>query len=735
MHDDDLLVFADEPENESSPTGLNESPWKVLVVDDEEQIHAATRFALRDVRFSGRGLDIHSAYSATEALARLQEEPDYACVFLDVVMESEHAGLELVTTIREALGNTCIRIILRTGQPGYAPEMDVIQRYDINDYKAKSELTRDRLLTTLITALRSYQQLRAIEASREGLELILDASTNLFSVRHVSQFALGALKQVCSLLQTPTEGILCAHYSGDDRDQLQVLAASGRFLGLAGQVLSRTGLRIPHEDIRLAIEQRSSVFKDDATVLYILSPLGDELAVYVASHHRLTELDRKMLGLFSVNIAVGFENAQLFEHIERLAYIDQLTQLPNRVAFNREIGERIARSESFAVVLADIDNFQAVNDGLGHDIGDVTLSLVGRLINRLFGGDYFVARVSADSFGVIMAVETTEDLLKELDAFDRINQTVLQVQGNAIPLSVTLGVSLYPTHEKSAEGLFKSASMALKNAKASKRGGYKVFDVAMERRLRHRLSLIQQLRQADLEGQFELRYQPIVALASGQMVAVEALVRWIQDGRMVLPSEFIPAAEESGHILAIGNWVLRQALQQARWWRDTGLSLRMAVNVSVRQLRNETFLEVLLASLEEFGIPPEQLELEITETFLIEDLFEARHLLERVRKLGVGLAIDDFGTGYSSLSYLHELPVNRLKIDRSFVSRLLERPQDRTLCDLILQTGRLLGLQVLAEGVENAGQVELLRELGCHEAQGYHFSRPVTADELVNYRP
>jgi diguanylate cyclase (GGDEF)-like protein len=730
MTSNDLLVFAAEQDDDLSVPLKRELPWKVLIVDDEEQIHAATRFALKGVEFAHRELDITSAYSAAEALDILRNTEDFACIFLDVVMESEQAGLQLVTLIREELHNESVRIILRTGQPGYAPEMEVIQRYDINDYKAKSELTRDKLLTTLITALRSYQQLKAIEASREGLEMILDASTQLFSVRYVNQFALGALKQICSLLQTPTEGILCAHFAGEDRKQLKVLAASGRFLGLQGQFLAELIGRVPALEIDQALRAKESLFADDSTVLYIVSPLGDELAVYVACSNRLTELDKKMIRLFSVNVAIGFENAHLFEHVERLAYIDQLTQLPNRVAFNREIKRLTETGEPFAVVLADIDSFQAVNDGLGHDIGDITLNLAGRLINRLFGGKHFVARVSSDSFGILLPVGHSEALMVYMNEFAQINETTLQVQGNEIPLSITFGVALFPSHEKTADELFKCAGIALKSSKAERRGGYKVFDVSMERRLKHRLSLISELRHANLDEQFALHYQPVINLRTGRIEACEALIRWNRDGRLVLPTEFIPAAEESGHIIAIGGWVLRRAVEQLHEWTQCGHRLRMAVNISTRQLRDPHFLDSLDKLIRVNQVAPESLELEITESFLIEDLEHAKVCLHEIKKMGLGLAIDDFGTGYSSLSYLHELPVNRLKIDRSFVSRIQERTEDRTICDLILQTGRLLGMQVLAEGVETLVQAELLKGLGCDEAQGFYYSRPVAANHF-----
>ncbi len=730
---DDLLVFAEESDGDDSAAD-NEplAPWRVLIVDDEEQIHAATTFALRDVRFAGRPVTFDSAYSAAEARELLAKDDGYACIFLDVVMETEHAGLELVPWIREQAANEAVRIILRTGQPGYAPEMEVIQRYDINDYKAKSELTRDRLLTTLITALRSYHQLKAIESSREGLQMILDASTSLFSVRHVSQFALGALKQICSLLQTPTEGILCAHYAGDSRQDLRVLAASGRFMGLQGKKLSETDVQMPARKIQSAIDNKSSRFDGSSTVLYIVSPLGDELAVYVDCSSNLSELDKRMIHLFSVNVAVGFENAHLFEHVERLAYIDQLTQLPNRVAFQREIERMISQGKPFAVVIADIDNFQAVNDGLGHEVGDATLNLAAKLINRHFGGKHFVSRISSDSFGIVVPAPSSEMVVKTLDRFQAINDSVLHVRDNQVPLSTTFGVALFPVHETQAEALFKCAGIALKAAKGLRRGTYKIFDVSMEKRLKHRLSLINELRNAAPQEQFSLLFQPVIRVETRQILGCEALIRWIQGDRIVMPDEFIPAAEESGQIIRIGAWVLEAVCKQLAEWGEVAHGLRMAVNVSTRQLRDTDFLDLLKSLLLKYRIPPSALELELTESFLIEDLFLARERLQEIRALGVGLAIDDFGTGYSSLSYLHELPVDRLKIDRSFVHNMGESSQDRTICDLIVQTGQLLGMTVLAEGVENEVQASLLKEIGCQEAQGFLFGRPMRADKIFD---
>lgn len=732
VHDDDLLRFIDDEPPTSASDASEESPWRILIVDDDEEIHRATTFALRGVTLFDRRLEFASAFSAAQARDLLQGGR-FSCILLDVVMEADDAGLELVGYIRETLGDRAVRIILRTGQPGYAPELDVVQRYDINDYKGKAELTSTRLITTLAAALRSYEQICTIDNNRRGLEEIVAAASNLLAVQAVGRFASGVLIQLCSLLRAPDDGVLCAQSSLAGSGPATVLAGAGRYAEFLGQPVEALGNPQITEDIDRALQSRESFFAADRAVLYIRSPRGEAICVHVTSRRPLTEVDRKLLELFSINIAVGFDNAHLFEALEDLAYWDRLTRLPNRAAFEREIERRGAESAHFSLVVADIDNFQAVNDGLGHEVGDRTLQAAGAIMRSVFGSGCFIARISADTFALIHDgdPDALDPLFREL--VRRLEHSI-EIDGNEIPLSMSLGIARYPQHAAEPSIVFRNAGIALKQAKRVSRASCQIFDDSLERELQTRLQIVRELRYSVERHCLRLAYQPQVNLASGEVFGVEALVRWQRTPQeLVPPLSFIPAAEDSGHIVAIGEWVLREACrQQQRWQQQTGRDLRMAVNVSMRQLKDPDFVGMLGGVLEETSINPKMLEIEVTESLMMEDSHGLAAVLREVRRWGVGVAIDDFGTGYSSLSHLQRLPIDRLKIDRAFITGLTERAEDQVIAALVINMGHLLHLRVIAEGVETAAQRDQLVQMGCDDAQGYLFGRPMTAEDLAS---
>lgn len=729
--DDELLQFEDD-ESDVAEAHIAGEPWRILIVDDEEQVHQVTRFALQNTRILGRPLAFDSVYSAAEARQRLAARQRYACILLDVVMESDDAGLRLVGDIRERFGDTAVRIVLRTGQPGYAPEVEVIQRYDINDYRAKSELTAHRLLSTLTTALRCYQQIRTIEQTREGLQMILDAATSLMAVTAVRTLAEGVLMQICSILQIDADGVVCAQQGAHD-GQLRVLAASGRYAEQQGRPLDELGNAVVADRIAAALRIGASDFGPDYAVLYIRSPRAEALIVHVATPHPLGELDRKLLEIFSVNIAVGFDNAQLFEELQSLAFHDRLTGLWNRAAVERELARRIAQGAPLSVVIADIDNFQAVNDGLGHEIGDHTLKAAAGILADVFGHGTFIARNSADSFALILQNLETGELAARLRALQRRLERNIEIEGNEIPLTMSVGVACFPEHGKSAATVFQNAGIALKQAKRVARSAYQVFDNRFERDLQSRLQTIRELRHSVERRALRLLYQPQVDLQSGKVFGCEALVRWLRDGEsMLAPDRFIPAAEDSGHIVAMGEWILREACeQQQRWLREHGVELNMAVNVSMRQLKDPEFADRVLRIVAETGIAPARLELEVTESMMMEDARDLIAVLGRLREAGIRVAIDDFGTGYSSLSHLQRLPIDRLKIDRAFITGLTQRSEDQVIAAMIINMGHLLNLRVIAEGVETVEQQQQLVDMGCDDAQGYYYGKPLPAEALL----
>jgi diguanylate cyclase (GGDEF)-like protein len=577
MHTDtDTLHFLDDESESGVTAGL---VWRLMVIDDEPDVHRATTFALAGVKILGRSLEFLHAYSAAEAAQLLKTEQDVAVVLLDVVMEREDAGLALVKTIRQDLLLTELRIILRTGQPGYAPEIETIHDFDINDYKTKSELTRTKLYATVTAAVRAYEQIRKLD---------------------------------------------------------------------------------------------------------------------------------------------------------QLAFYDRLCSLPNRNKFIDLSDQRLASGlyPSDVIAILDIDDFSEINDALGHQQGDRLLQAVAERLKSDLGNEAIVARLGGDTFG-LMGDSSVLDPLTVLDLF----RAPFKVHDDSMVVTATLGLTRFLGKEIAGRDALKDANIALKLAKKSRRGSFVMFSSQMGADIRERVRLLQALRHAVESERLFVVYQPQVNLLSGKLVGVEALIRWRnEDGTFVPPDRFIPLAEASGMIVAIGDWVLRVSCLELIRLQAMGLpDLRMSVNVSQIQFRHPEFLKKVRSAIADTGINPKCLELEITESVAMEDPDFMLETLHKVRRMDISIAIDDFGTGYSSLSHLRQLPIDRLKIDRAFVSELSNAVLGGHIASMVIELGRNLNLTVIAEGIEDESQAQTLLRMGCHEGQGYLYAKPMASAQLIEW--
>jgi len=427
------------------------------------------------------------------------------------------------------------------------------------------------------------------------------------------------------------------------------------------------------------------------------------------------------------------------ERIHYLAYHDALTDLPNRSLLLDRLSQTLAQAErdstQVAVLFTDLDRFKMVNDTLGHPAGDELLRQVAlRLRSVLREGDT-LARLSGDEFVILLPrISGARDVARVAAKALGMVTTPFTVLGHELHISSTIGVSLFPKDGADPETLIKHADTALYQAKDRGRNRYQFFDARMNAHAQKRLLLENGLRHAIEREEFVLHYQPQVDLQTDAVTGVEALIRWHPEQRMVPPGEFIPIAEETGLITEIGEWVLRTACRQAREWEAAGLPpVRMAVNLSIRQLRRGDFPARVRALLRETGLAPQRLEIEITESSLMVDPEQIIKTLHELRATGIQLAMDDFGAGYSSLAYLKRLPLDRIKIDRSFVRDILEDPDDAAIVQAILAMARQLKIRVVAEGVETPAQTRFLRNHGCEEAQGYAFSRPLPAEACADF--
>ncbi len=427
------------------------------------------------------------------------------------------------------------------------------------------------------------------------------------------------------------------------------------------------------------------------------------------------------------------------EQLDELAYVDPVTRLPNRHAANAQIKRMIDRvgkgSEGFALMLLDLDNFKIVNDTLGHPIGDELLkALAVRLTEQLPRGD-MTFRYGGDEFLILSEGYRAPEHLRLLGQFALLTLDMpLTVGPHELQVRGCVGVAQFPRDANDASSLVRAADTAMYRAKSLGKNTCAVFEADMDHTAKRRLRIDGELRRAVARDELHLQYQPIVDLISGRMVGVEALVRWLHpDLGMIAPAEFIPVAEDSGLIADIGQWVLHAACAQMHQWHSAGhVGLYVAVNVSDRQVKRGLVRQVDEA-IALSGLEPSCIELEITEQSLVDNIEASIAQLSLLKERGVKLAIDDFGTGFTSLSYVKRLPIDKLKIDMTFVKDLPNSPDDAAIAMTIVSLAQGLNLKVVGEGVQTQAQHDFLRDLGCHFAQGYLYSRPVTADRMTRF--
>jgi len=431
------------------------------------------------------------------------------------------------------------------------------------------------------------------------------------------------------------------------------------------------------------------------------------------------------------------EKLAAHQRIEELGRSDALTGAPNRRALADRIVQQMAATEtgepqpSFALLHLDLDRFKQINDTLGHSYGDRVLREIVERLRGAVGTNDTLARLGGDEFALLVdgaqmfeaeaAALRVQQLLAQPFSFDTLSFTV----------TASCGIALYPSDGGTPDELMASAERAMHWVKESGRAGFRFHVPRKEVDLLSRMRLDHAMRQALADGRFRLHYQPQVELGSDRVIGAEALIRWRDPQRGdISPAEFIPLAEESGFVVAIGEWVLREAVDQAACWLSRGLRMPVAVNVSALQFQQARFVESVASALRDAALPPSMLELELTEGVLMRDTEEGLRRMQSLAALGVTLSIDDFGTGYSSLAYLKRFPIQRVKIDRSFVQGLPGDASDVGIANAIVQMGRALGLQVIAEGVETEAQRDFLAQAGCHEFQGYLFAPPLRPEDF-----
>lgn len=726
--DDRMFEFRQElVDNGQSP---DNTPFTVLSVDDDPGFQQSLRMALSDFRFNESPLRLLTASSSSEARQMMAANPGISAILLDVVMETDDAGLQLVRAVREQMGNSEVRIVLITGQPGMAPLRKTLQQLDISEYWLKTDLYRERLQGIVTGSLRTWSEIHALARAKRGLQHIVQAGSRLAGLRDPDGFSRQLLRELAALLEVPLDGLVCLHDGAVDlpADEALVTAADGCFEALEGRRLQDIADPMVRDLLLDAFACRSSIGMPSSQVLFLD---GDgtvpPMAIYLATERSLDAEEHELLQVFVTHANAGLVNVDLAARLDRVAYRDSLLDIPNGNALRRDLRQvlELPRPCGQSLLVVDLGQYSDGSLALGPEQGDLLLQRMAERLAQMYPPPCHIARLHEGTFAVLgpsrwLASDPVDALEQSEDAGEL---PFLRVDAARVDLDVYRG---------GAGGALAAGLLLVNRIRASGGHGVAEYQVESEQENLHRFLESRALYRALREDRIGIALQAQVDLQSGAIVGAEALARWTEDGRPMSPASFIPVAEASGLIVPLGGRVIELACDALRAMERAGFpDIPVSVNVSPLQLHRREFIEELAATVARHGIEPRRMELEITEGTVMSDYQDGRELLARLRRLGFGIAVDDFGTGYSSLRYVHSLPVTRLKLDRQFTAGVGGEGGGANVADMIIALGRRLGLDIVAEGVETPAQVEWLRRHECPCAQGYLFARPEPVEDFI----
>jgi diguanylate cyclase (GGDEF)-like protein/PAS domain S-box-containing protein len=687
------------------------SQTNILLIQDDPTDTNAVRSALNG---SFQVEWVRSCSAGLERLAqeRKQRTVGIGAVLVDLFLPDCH-GIETFDQLFHAAPHIPI-LVLSAAQDEEVAKLAV--QHGAQDYLLKNHLDRYLLSKALVSMIERAAITEALFNEKERAQVTLNSIGD-------------AVMSTDVWAQVTYLNIIAEVLTGWSRAE-----AAGRPVAEVFRIIDATTREAAPNPIALAIRENKTVALTPNCVLVRRD--GVEAAIEDSTapiHDRRGQVTGAVMVFHDVSTTRALSSKMI-----HLAQHDSLTDLPNRILFSDRLTDAIAAAHRYrrklAVLFLDLDRFKHVNDSLGHVIADRVLQSVASRLHACVRASDTVSRQGGDEFVILLSeVARAQDAAISAEKILLAVRTLHRIDEHDLHLTASIGIVTYPDDGTDAETLMKNADFAMYHAKDSGRNNYQFFKADVNLRAVERQFLEVDLRLALENREFELHYQPKVSLETGAITAVEALIRWRHPQRgLVPPAQFIPVAEACGVIVPIGRWVLREACRQSRAWRDAGLPpVRIAVNVSPLELRARDFVATLRAILTEERLEPGYLELELTETFLMQDATVTVAVLRALKDLGVTLALDDFGTGYSSLSHLRRFPIDTLKIDRSFVRDIATDADDASIVSAVISMGESLHMRVVAEGVETRDQFVFLQEHSCPEAQGYYFSRPVVAAQLA----
>ena len=723
--DSDLLQFSAEPSADSACNAATASPWHILVVDDDESVHQVTRLSLKNALILGQPIVLYDAYSSADAMALLESGIEFSVILLDVVMETDDAGLKLVHSIRKQLNNQDIRVILRTGQPGQAREAEAVAEYDINDYRLKTELTRIHLISAITAALRAYNQIRQLRSAQDNLTEVAKIANRLMQETSLPGYALSAISGFKDLMQCEPHLMVVRHIRSGGQGQWLCLAGLGAYRAQSDSVLE------PESALVTAIKTSVRTLEPDATHIpstFKVASAESSDFYFVTQHpFGITELQSQALKVLMPSVRIGFDKQLLIERLSTLAWTDRLTQLPNRATMMGHIETAISSPSHYDLILFNLDGFGTINTGLGQEHGDATLIEIAHRLQSVGKDRWITARLYSDTFAVLgRSTELTVNRVNTIFADS------IKVGYAEIRMAASFGTLRHVSKCIDAEDAFRKATMALQRAKQNERGSNVVFEPTMDAEVKERLELARLLVIAIEEKQLQLHYQPKIRFSDKKPVGVEALMRWPVKEGFIPPAKFIPVAETSGLIYELEKFLVERACLDYLILAEQGLAeINIAINVSASVLETQSFLSYFKSTIKQHSVPPECLCIEITEGSVSRNLSLLVNQLNKYRAIGIKISLDDFGTGYNSLAQLNALPIDQIKIDKSFVDNILTDDRALKINKAIMLIAKTMALEIVAEGIEHEQQGDTMDALGCDLGQGYWYSKPLPIDGLL----
>jgi diguanylate cyclase (GGDEF)-like protein/PAS domain S-box-containing protein len=711
----------------------------IVCVDDERLVLISLRDQL--LRLLDNSYDIELAESGEEALALFAElhqaQIEVPLIICDQTMP-DMLGDELLSQLHHLSPKT-LKILL-TGMASLDNVVSAINRAQLYRYIAKPWDETD-LGLTVKEAIRSYFQDQQLIEQNQALQQANQAlQREIIERQQAEKLLLASEERLESILNSLDDVVWSAAI--DRWELLYLNPAAEKLYGRdISEFFERPNLwwEAIHPEDRQVVEQFTSnlLTKSQLELEYrILQPTGEVRWLRNRSHvilaadgspHRLDGI------IYDIT-----KRKQAEEQLVHETLHDALTGLPNRTLLMERIENLLQRSQRhpdylFALLFIDLDRFQIINDSLGHEVGDRLLMAIAQKLETTLRTTDTIARLGGDEFVILL--ESIGDVSDAIRVADRISQELkspLKLGESEVSIGASIGIVLSSSDYQQAIELLRDADIAMYRAKEKGKACYEVFDRVMYAQALKQLQLENDLRQALEREEFQVYYQPIMSLSTGTIKGFESLIRWIHPVRgFVSPADFIPLAEETGLIVPIGEWVLRAVCQQIVLWQTQGLDVKVSVNLSGKQLQAPDLVATIERILLETGVAGSSLELEITESMLMERVEQLIEILQQLRDRGIKLSIDDFGTGYSSLSYLHRFPVDYLKVDRLFVKDMVDNPESLKITESIVNLAHNLNKKAIAEGVETEEQLDQLRQLGCEYLQGYFFSPPVPASKAT----